>query len=207
MRNGGKPVRIILNPDPEYAAHVSVRLKPDADPASAERAETLVTMLAELNRTRTFIAERWRMSHPVKAHHALKSLRQIERQFLAELEELYGAPVEIDPPRTEQPLSQAAAETEDTVETTQEKIHVNGSDNEPGSVRRAANKTWQSVKNPKVWGVGAAIAGIGLVYLIVRAVAGDGETAVVEQASGQPNGPIGGGDTATSTTVDPAVNG
>jgi hypothetical protein len=142
----------------------------------------------------------------VKTRYCVKALRQVERQIAAEFERLYDGPVEIDPPKTEQPLSQAATETEDTVGQTQERINVNGSE-EPGRLRRAANKTWHFVKNPKVWGVGAAIAGIGVVYLIVRAVAGGDETAVVAQPSGQPNGPIGGGDTATSTTVDPAVNG
>jgi hypothetical protein len=207
VESGAAPTRKVivrLNPDPDFGAEISVRLSPD--PAVSARQHELLTMLAELARARGHVrTAEWRVPHPVKTHYCVKVLRQIERQCLAELEELFGASVEIDPPTTGRPPTQAAAATEDTMGTTQYE-RINASDNEPGRLRRAANKTWQFVKNPKVWGVGAAIAGIGVVYLIVRAVAGGDETAVVAQP-GATDGPIGGGDTATSTTVDPAVNG
>ena len=193
----------------ESEAH-EIRIRLKLRPEDAELYDTMLTMLAELARARRYVERcQWRVPHPVKTRYCVKALRQVERQIAAEFERLYDGPVEVDPPPTEPPATEPALKKEEengTMGQTQEQININGSE-EPGRLRRAANKTWQFVKNPKVWGVGAAIAGIGVVYLIVRAVAGGDETAVVAQPSGQPNGPIGGGDTATSTTVDPAVNG
>jgi hypothetical protein len=155
---------------------IRIRLKPD--PKHAELYDTMLTMLAELARARHYV-ERcdWRVPHPVKTRYCVKALRQVERQIAAEFERLYDGPVEIDPPTTEPPATEPALQEEEengTMGQTQERININGSE-EPGRIRRAASATWQFVKNPKVWGTAAAVAGIAAIYVIVRAVANGGD--------------------------------
>jgi hypothetical protein len=111
-RNGSRAVRIWLNPASDYTAEVIHPVEPQAE--VAEEAERLLAMLAELARARQFVAlANEREPHPVRARHSLKALRQIERQMVAELEELYGRPVEIDPPRTDAPSNGAGEVPED----------------------------------------------------------------------------------------------
>jgi hypothetical protein len=72
-------------------------------------------MLSELQRARAYAGRvAWRVPHPVRTRYCAKALRQIERQILAELEELYGVPVEIDPLLTDGGRQARAVENSST---------------------------------------------------------------------------------------------